>query len=101
MARRSVAWEEGLAEDLKDPDFTRQFIKNCLEDNMSLQVVLSTVIKCMGVKEFAKKVKMPSSNVLRAINPKHNPTQETLNRLLKPLGLKLTVEPINKENKAA
>lgn len=101
MARRSVAWEEGLAEDLKDPEFTRLFIKACLEDNMSLQVVLGTVIKCMGVKEFAKKVKMPSPNVLRAINPKHNPTQDTLNRLLKPLGLKLTVEPISKKNKAA
>ncbi len=34
---------------------------------------------------------MASPNVLRAINPRHDPTQETLNRLLKPFGLKLSV----------
>ena len=27
---------------------------------------------------------MASPNVLRAINPRHNPTQDTLNRLLRP-----------------
>ena len=31
----------------------------------------------MGVKEFAAKVRMASPNVLRAINPRHNPTQDT------------------------
>jgi hypothetical protein len=29
-----------------------------------------------------------------AINPRHNPTQETLNRLLKPFRLKLSLAPI-------
>jgi len=48
----------------------------------------------MGVKEFAAKVHMPSPNVLRAINPRHNPTHDTLSRLLKPFRLKLTVAPI-------
>ncbi len=37
---------------------------------------------------------MASPNLLRAINPRHNPTQETLNRLLRPFGLKLSVAPI-------
>jgi hypothetical protein len=30
-----------------------------------------------------------SSNVLRAIHPKHSPTQETLEKLLEPLGLRI------------
>jgi DNA-binding phage protein len=47
------------------------------------------VIRARGVKEFAEKVGMPSPNVLRAIHPKHNPTQETLERLLKPFGLRI------------
>lgn len=34
---------------------------------------------------------MPRPNVLRAINPRHNPTQATLNRLLKPLRLRLSL----------
>ena len=56
-----------------------------------MQVALGKVIRGMGVKEFAAKVRMASPNVVRAINPRHNPTQQTLNRLLKPFGLKLSL----------
>jgi hypothetical protein len=38
----------------------------------------------MGVKEFPAKVQMASPNLPRAINSGHNPTQDTLNRLLRP-----------------
>jgi len=48
----------------------------------------------MGVKEFAAKVRMASPNVLRAINPRHNPMPDTLNRLLRPFKLRLTLAPI-------
>ena len=49
----------------------------------------------MGVKEFAAKyIIMASPNVLRAINPRHNPTQDTLNRLLKPFKLRLSLAPL-------
>jgi len=34
---------------------------------------------------------MASPNVLRAIHPRHDPTEVTLNRLLKPVGLKLSL----------
>ena len=47
----------------------------------------------MGVKEFAAKVGMASPNLLRTLNPRHNPTQDTLNRLLKPFRLKLSLAP--------
>ena len=59
-----------------------------------LQLALGSVIRTMGVKEFAAKVRMASPNVLRAINPRHNPTQETLNRLLKPFKLRLSLAPL-------
>jgi DNA-binding phage protein len=98
--RRSVAWEEGLAEDFKDPEFITGFLIAAVEDGISLQFALGKVIRCLGVNEFSKKVKIPSSNILRAIDPKHNPTQETLNRLLKPFGLMLTVAPIVKKKAA-
>lgn len=45
------------------------------------QLYAPTVIRAMGVKEFAAKVKMAGPNVLRAINPRHNPTQDTMNRV--------------------
>jgi DNA-binding phage protein len=57
----------------------------------------------MGVKEFAKKIGMESPNLLRAIKPRHNPTQATINRLLTPFGLKLSLAPVGKikHNRAA
>ena len=95
MARRTQDWNEGLATDIKDPEFAKEFIKASLEEGLSIQKILGKVIRAYGVKEFSKKTKIASPNLLRAINPKHNPTQETLNRLLKPFGLKLTVAPLD------
>ncbi len=94
MTRRSKDWNEGLAEDLKDPVFARSFLLAATDDGIGIQAALSKVIKLMGVREFSKKAKMAESNILRAVHPKHNPTQETLNRLLKPFGLQLTVAEI-------
>lgn len=100
MARRTVDWNEGLAKDLRDPDFAKEFILSSLEDGLSIQEVLGKVIRAYGVKEFAKKIKVPSSNVIRAINSKHNPTYETLNKLLKPFKLKVGITPITEKRVA-
>ena len=64
-----------------------------------LQVALGKVVRAMGVKEFAAKVGMASPNLLRTLNPRHNPTQATLNRLLKPFRLKLSLAPISNRPK--
>jgi DNA-binding phage protein len=94
MARRSEDWNVGLAQDLQDPKFARAFLLSAVEEGIPVQVALGKVIRAMGVKEFAGKVRMASPNVLRAINPRHNPTQETLNRLLRPFRLRLTLAPL-------
>lgn len=94
MARRSRDWNETLAEELKDKAFAKEFILASFEEGLDLQTVLGKVIRAYGVKEFAKKVKMASPNVLRAIDRRHNPTQGTLNRLLNPFDLRLAVTDI-------
>ena len=99
MARRSKDWNEGLAKDLEDEKFAREFILALLDEGVSIQVALGKVIRSMGVKEFAKRSKIASPNVLRAISPRWNPTQETLNRLLQPFGLVLTIAPIGGSGK--
>ena len=102
MARRSKDWNEGLAKDLRDLAFAQKFIVSALEDeNLPLQVVLGKVIRAYGVKEFAKLIKMPSSNLIRALGPKANPTQDTVNRLLRPFNLGITVVPLKVGKKAA
>jgi DNA-binding phage protein len=94
MAKRSKDWNEGLAMDLQDAAFAREFLLAAIEEGVSIQVALGKVIRAIGVKEFAAKIGVASPNLLRAINPRHNPTQETLNRLLKPFKLKLSLAPI-------
>jgi len=103
MARRSEDWNIGLAHDLQDPKFAREFLLGAVEEGVPVQLALGKVIRAMGVKEFAAKVRMASPNVLRAINPRHNPTQDTLNRLLRPFKLRLTLAPFepSKRRRAA
>ena len=91
MARRSRDWNSELAEDLKNPAFAREFLLAASEDGVPVQQALAKVIRATGVKEFGASVGMASPNVLRAIHPRHNPTQETLNRLLKPFRLRLSL----------
>lgn len=99
MARRSKDWNEDLAEDLKDPQFARAFLAASVEEGVPLKVALAKVIRATGVKEFAESVEMPGSNVLRAIHPKSNPTQETLERLLRPYGLRIGLAEIKPRRK--
>ena len=98
MPRRSVDWNKGLAKDLRDPEFARKFIMAAIgEENLSPQQVLRKVILTYGLKEFSKRIKISSSNISRVLNPKHNPTVETLNRLLKPFALHLMVAPLEQK----
>jgi len=75
VARRSEDWNVGLAKDLRDAGFAREFLLASIDEGVDLQLALGKVIRAMGVKEFAGKVRMASPNVWRAINPRHNPTQ--------------------------
>jgi len=100
MARRSIEWEEGLSKDLRNEEFAQEFILAALSEGISIQVVLAKVVRAYGVKEFAAKVKLPSSNLLRVINPRHNPTLGMINRLLKPFCLELSVVPARKRKAA-
>ena len=95
MARRSKDWNRGLAEDLRNTRFAREFLLAAIDDGVSVQRALGKVVRAMGVREFAAKVSMADSNLLRVINPRHNPTQETLNRLLRPFRLRLSLAPID------
>lgn len=99
MTKRSKDWNEGLADDLRDPEFAREFLTAAVEDGVPLKLALGKVIRARGVKEFSQSVDMPSPNVLRAIHPKHNPTQETLERLLKPFGLRIGLAQIKPRRK--
>ena len=60
MARRHEDWNVGLAEDLRDPEFAREFLLGAIDEEVPLQVALGKVVRAMGVKEFAAKVAQSS-----------------------------------------
>jgi DNA-binding phage protein len=99
MTKRTKDWNEELAKDLRDIEFAREFIIAIMEEGLPLREILGKIIRAYGVKEFSKKVNIPSSNIIRALNSKNNPTEDTLNKLLKPFGLQLAVAPIKKQLK--
>ncbi len=96
MSKRSRDWNEGLAKDLRNPVFAQAYLIGLLEEGFSLQQALGKAIRSYGVQEFATKAKLPSSNVIRSIDPRHNPTQKTLEQLLRPFKLNLAVAPMGK-----
>jgi len=99
VSRRSRDWNEKLSTDLRDPEFARQFVLALLDEGFSLHAALAKAIRAYGIKEFAKRAKMPCSNVSRAINPEYNPSQKVLGRLLQPFGLRLAAMPSGKRRK--
>ena len=94
MARRSRDWNAGLAEDLRNSKSAREFLLAAMDEGVPVQVALAKVVRATGVKEFAAKVGMASPNLLRAIDRRYNPTQRTLNRLLRPFDLRLSLARI-------
>ena len=93
MATRSRDWKVGLAEDLRHKAFARRFLLAAIDEGVSVQVALRKVIRAIGVKEFALSVGMGTPKVVRAINPRYNPTMETLDRLLRPFRLRFRLAP--------
>lgn len=91
MPKRSVDWNETLAEKLKDIQFAKYFLLSLIEEGDSLQETLGKTICGYGVKEFASLIDLESSAIQRAIGSTHNPTKETLEEILSPFGLELGV----------
>jgi DNA-binding phage protein len=89
MAKRWKNWNEDLAQDLKNPEFAKEFIKAQLEEGLSLREALSETIRAYGVIEFAEACGINEANIHRAIKEGSNPTHKTLEALLKPFGMRL------------
>lgn len=93
MPTRSSEWSEEVSKELRDVDYAQGFLLALLEEGDDLQTALGRLIRLYGVKEYAQLVKMDSPAVQRAMDPRHNPTKGTLEKLLAPLKLTLGVKP--------
>lgn len=93
MPTRTSDWNEEISKDLRGIGYAQSFLLALLEEGDDLQTALGRLIRLYGVKEYAQRVQMEESAIKRAINPRHNPTKGTLEKLLAPLKLSLGVKP--------
>jgi len=89
MVRRCYGWDEYMLEDLLDPKFSQELMMGAVKNGVPLREALLDIIQGIGVTEFAASIGMSNANVLRALRPTHNPSCETLDRMLVPFGLRL------------
>jgi hypothetical protein len=96
MARRSEGWNVGLVHDLQDSKFAREFL-SAVEKGFPVQVPLGKIGSCHGREGIPREGCRRQARTFRVRStPRHNPTQDTRNRLLRPLKLALApLEPSN------
>jgi probable addiction module antidote protein len=82
---------------LKDPEFALQVINNILEDGDQgeLLIVLRQMAKAFGgVQTVADKAHLNPTQLYRTLSPTGNPALSSFSAILKAMGLRLAVQPV-------
>jgi probable addiction module antidote protein len=94
MTGVSVPYEDGLKQDLQDPEEAAAYLDAAIEDS-SQQVfllALRDVAEAAGVAQVARRAGLNRENTYRILSEKGNPQMSSLMKLLDALGLRLAVE---------
>ena len=99
--RASVPHEDGLLEHLRsDRGFALEYLRVCLEeedDQTALLTALRRVAMAYGVQHIAQEAGVNRESLYRSLSSRGNPTLKTLRAVLKPMGLRLSVERLDAE----
>lgn len=87
---RSESFDEYVSKKLQNKEFAKHYILALMEgeEGVTLEEALRYTIGKMGVKEFSKVAKVAPPNVVRFLKQKVKTSPETLDKFLKPFGLK-------------
>lgn len=92
MAKRSKSWDESLAKKLKDLEFAKYYLLSLVNDeNLPLKEALRDFVHSYGVSEYAQICGLAQPNLTRALNEDSNSTLSTVEKILSPLSLSLSV----------
>jgi probable addiction module antidote protein len=95
---KSRAHDDAMADlYLKDPEFALQVINNILEDGDQgeLLIVLRQMAKAFGgVQTVADKAHLNPTQLYRTLSPTGNPALSSFSAILKAMGLRLAVQPV-------
>lgn len=89
----SVAYDEVLLEDLKDPAEAAAYLEAALEDADSsvFLLALRQVAQAQGMANVARKAHLGRESLYKTLSENGNPELRTINRLLHAMGLRLSV----------
>lgn len=91
MALETTPWD--AADNLKTREDIVAYLDAALEegDTELLKAVLSDIARAKGMTEIARAAGLGRSSLYKALSPEGNPEFATVARVLKALGLRLTV----------
>ena len=95
----TASYIDELIEELKDPAEASAYLKISMEDEdpRIFLTALARVAKANGgVAMLAKKTGLNRENLYRTLSPKGNPKLESIDAMLRSLGMRLSVELITK-----
>ena len=91
--RRTKSFNQELSEKLRRSRFAQAFLASLMEaeDGLSSEGALRQTIEIMGIKEFSKLAKIPTSRVHEFLKSKRKLKPESLDVLLKPFKLRTKI----------
>jgi probable addiction module antidote protein len=95
MDQVTIPYEQGLFEDLRDPEEAIAYLNAALEDEDQrvFLLALRDVAEARGVSQLAREAQLNRENLYRILSPNGNPQLSSLTALLRSLGLRLAIHP--------
>jgi len=96
-APRDVSYDDDLTTSLTDPAEATAYLDAVkeLEDAPALLLALLQVAKAHGMAEVARRADVGDKTLFRALSEIGNPTVDTLSKVLRAMGLRLSVAPLH------
>ena len=87
-------YKESLLERLRAPEYAAEYLAQVLaeKDNAAFLIALKDVVEASGsMGELSGRVGLKRPSLYKILSKNGNPTLETLQEILKPLGLRVSV----------
>jgi transcriptional regulator with XRE-family HTH domain len=84
--------EQVLAEELRDPDFKREWDRTAIARAVALKVLAYRIEHTLSQRGLAKQLGMTQPQVARLEAGEHNPTIDTLARLAQTLDIEFAID---------
>ncbi len=94
MSQTDVDYEDGLKEDLRDPEEVAAYLNAAIEDGSQevFLMALRDVTAARGMAKLARESELNRESMYRMLSEKGNPQLASLVGLLDALGLRLAVQ---------